>query len=970
METGPRVFLSHASDDIPEVNELYRRLSAAGFQPWTVQMNVGPGEPWRVKVEQAINECDFFLAILSRATAHVGAFAQEWTLAKKRLKSISPHTIFLIPARLEDTPMPEDLREFQCVDLFEPAGWEQLVRSMGGPVLPVVTAPVPPPELIEACRKGNCVVYVGAGLSKPAGYPVWSRTIERLLDWTIEQKFVDAQLGGSYRHTLQSGQVDLAADGIVSAVRANDKTGKALQAFLAHTFQSPLLKPTAAQRLLPSVGFSAAVTTNFDSLLEQTFRGSSQAARNDPSRSRATLRKTLVEHFSEEEVRDMCFDLGIDYENLPGAGKNSKVRELISYFERQKRTGDLVAWARQMRPVVQWDTVSYVAESFPVYTSLDSKELTAALARNEFFILKLSGIVEKPESLQVTPAEYRDTIEANRVYSQFIEKLFSSRTVFFLGASLDGILSHLDVFPIRSRRPRHYALVSVSGTEWQAKADRLQRRYNVQVLPYQAGETHEDMLEFLDSLAKTLTKAISRGPNTPIRPSPTPAPLLLKRLQFENIGPFDTLELELDAHWNVLLGDNGVGKSSILKAIALALCGKDAQPYADRLIRFGQTTGRIILEPTRGETNEVELSRTGITITGMEADIRVLSGRELLGTEPWLAVGFPPLRQMSWTSRIGLQSTSGRPQASSDDLLPLVLSDPDPRMDDLRDTIYRLEAQASIDKDDRPRRVRDAIFQVVSSLTEGLQFRFSRLDASAGRIWVMTDDGEVPIEAVSQGTQSLLGWVGVLVKRLFEVYEGEDQPLHKPAVVLIDEIDAHMHPAWQRTIARKLLRLFPNVQFIATTHSPLVVAEAERQQVFRLIRDPQTKRIKVCSPNEDVQGMGAGALLTSDLFGLPSQLDQTTQEKLDRRRYLAGKPFKELSTKEREELQGLSSELESMGFNYEFRDPLYSQFLKAWAHETKGEQEWGATPLTREQAERQAELIREIVAMLKSRSQD
>ena len=69
----------------------------------------------------------------------------------------------------------------------------------------------------------------------------------------------------------------------------------------------------------------------------------------------------------------------------------------------------------------------------------------------------------------------------------------------------------------------------------------------------------------------------------------------LTRLQLVNIGPFKDLELKLDKQWNVLLGDNGVGKSSILKAIALGICGEDAQEYSDRLIKFGEVYGSINL---------------------------------------------------------------------------------------------------------------------------------------------------------------------------------------------------------------------------------------------------------------------------------------------------------------------------------------------------------------------------------------
>ena len=74
---------------------------------------------------------------------------------------------------------------------------------------------------------------------------------------------------------------------------------------------------------------------------------------------------------------------------------------------------------------------------------------------------------------------------------------------------------------------------------------------------------------------------------------------------------------------------------------------------------------------------------------------------------------------------------------------------------------------------------------------------------------------------ISQGTQSVIGWTGVLLDRLHEVYSHEEQPREQSALVLIDEIGAHMHPLWQQTIVPGLKELFPNVQFIATSHSPL-----------------------------------------------------------------------------------------------------------------------------------------------------
>lgn len=66
------------------------------------------------------------------------------------------------------------------------------------------------------------------------------------------------------------------------------------------------------------------------------------------------LRQFFDTHFSEDELRTVCFDLGVDYDNLAGAGKAGKARELVAYHERHGRISELMAVARQLRPDVYW----------------------------------------------------------------------------------------------------------------------------------------------------------------------------------------------------------------------------------------------------------------------------------------------------------------------------------------------------------------------------------------------------------------------------------------------------------------------------------------------------------------------------------------------------------------------------------------------------------------------------------------
>lgn len=111
--------------------------------------------------------------------------------------------------------------------------------------------------------------------------------------------------------------------------------------------------------------------------------------------------------------------------------------------------------------------------------------------------------------------------------------------------------------------------------------------------------------------------------------------------------------------------------------------------------------------------------------------------------------------------------------------------------------------------------------------------RFEGVDSDF-EVRFATAAGSVPLGALSDGFRSVFVLVSELVLRLSLATDDPYAALDQPALCLIDEIDAHLHPRWQRQIVRGLQRLFPKVQFIVTTHSPYVVASLEPHEVFRL----------------------------------------------------------------------------------------------------------------------------------------
>lgn len=93
---------------------------------------------------------------------------------------------------------------------------------------------------------------------------------------------------------------------------------------------------------------------------------------------------------------------------------------------------------------------------------------------------------------------------------------------------------------------------------------------------------------------------------------------------------------------------------------------------------------------------------------------------------------------------------------------------------------------------------------------------------------------QLNVSQLSQGEKSLMALVGDIARRLAMMNPKLDNPLHGQGIVLIDEIDMHLHPQWQRTIIHRLQTTFPNCQFILTTHSPLVISDVQDILVYDL----------------------------------------------------------------------------------------------------------------------------------------
>jgi hypothetical protein len=176
--------------------------------------------------------------------------------------------------------------------------------------------------------------------------------------------------------------------------------------------------------------------------------------------------------------------------------------------------------------------------------------------------------------------------------------------------------------------------------------------------------------------------------------------------------------------------------------------------------------------------------------------------------------------------------------------------------------------------------------------------QFDSIDEN-GRIWFKTDGTKVSTVALSDGFRSIMALAGDLIWRLIEAFPESNNPLKEEGVVLIDELDIHLHPTWQRDIASLLRRTFPNLQFIMATHSPLVAASAGGDAVtYRFFRQEGKVEIEKI---ENIHMKSVDQILQSDAFGLVSAFSPETQQKIDS--YYALKRKRDLNESEKEELQ-------------------------------------------------------------------
>ncbi|MEI2300517.1 retron system putative HNH endonuclease [Ensifer sp. MJa1] len=419
---------------------------------------------------------------------------------------------------------------------------------------------------------------------------------------------------------------------------------------------------------------------------------------------------------------------------------------------------------------------------------------------------------------------------------------FISPDAAFAGAAVQYLGSILEA--ATGTRPRWH----ISGPSAEALMKDL-RRLDPSAL-------HNAIVKIEDDTDKVFHPAQNRvGASRAVHLARPPAPAAISQIEIKNFKSISDLTLQVPSHRRhkgtagalMLLGENAAGKSSVLEAIALAMLGeRDAfglVPAEDLLRRKGEQRLELVdTEPVFVKLNFHDREESAIL------NVDPLVRRLQSNAQPRsVVIGYGPRRY----------SKNGAPWSHARSARVRSLFRPAAALPDPAAWLREIAVNE-----------KEKFNAVARGLREILALRESDdlvLDAVMG-VCVRVQGRLEPVGRLSEGYRSLFAMAVDIMRELLR-----DQPELENArgVVLIDEVETHLHPRWKMRVMSALRRAMPHVTFIATTHDPLCLRGMENGEVVVLFKD-EARNIFVMEGLPDITGMRAEQLLTSDYFGLNS----------------------------------------------------------------------------------------------------
>lgn len=322
----------------------------------------------------------------------------------------------------------------------------------------------------------------------------------------------------------------------------------------------------------------------------------------------------------------------------------------------------------------------------------------------------------------------------------------------------------------------------------------------------------------------------------------------INTLTLTNFRGFEQAEFQFQPGINLIVGINGVGKSTVLDALCIALsrvlpeftvCEEKHLKFTANDIRIGHDKLAVKINFYVSEIPFQCNVVSNIKSNAFELkpnSYQILDPIKMSQNQP-IVVYFATRRSILTEGKtINPNRTSGTQSAAFADALI-------PRMLRLREFTDWWLVQEELLRENHPlaQRRLNALNNAVTGFLDWCNdVRVVRLSEKSQKTTLQLDKNGVTlnINQLSDGERSILALILDLVQRLLQANPDLTDPLQDgKALVLIDELDLHLHPRWQRIVVHKLTNIFPNCQFIATTHSPQIIGEVAPENVIILEPD-------------------------------------------------------------------------------------------------------------------------------------
>jgi putative AbiEii toxin of type IV toxin-antitoxin system len=351
----------------------------------------------------------------------------------------------------------------------------------------------------------------------------------------------------------------------------------------------------------------------------------------------------------------------------------------------------------------------------------------------------------------------------------------------------------------------------------------------------------------------------------------------IRDLRVTHIGPFDDLAFEFDEQVNVFVGPNSSGKSTTLMTLANIATYPFALP--ERLRKTAPAAFTVHVVGRDGQLQEL----TGELPVDQAALAHQSRWAAMLTTLGYSAF-VPALRQnTSFRSR---GSSSGltpaaTPQLSEELVLRRALLPTDAslvRAEAVLERMVEFADRAVRRNDPALRRLLTQIASIASEILDGFPVEFWRIAEDHDGLFPQfrTLDGDIAFDVFSQGTQSVLQWLAYVLIGYAKYYGYPSNLAEQPGVMIIDEIDAHLHPTAQQRIIPVLRYHFPNMQIFCSTHSPLMLRGLQPGQLQRLQRASHGP-VTVLRNTTVIAGQSTDAVL-QQFFGIPPAVSESATE--------------------------------------------------------------------------------------------